>query len=232
MENGEFMKKLTIVIGLLACLAVINCTTENTKGNITGTPSNMELVVEPGANWISKMKILLFIYKNNNPQLASWIEDNEGNYILTITISEKSAREKWISAPKEGRPEALPVWSYRQQNSTVTNALDTVTSATIKGSFEAGINRDLLITGNTYSVFLEVNHSYDYNNYWTKNNSGVNGQPSLIYHAQFVAGQQGEISLVPIGHGSVDGSDENIIRELENFTTALSIIQNATVVIK
>jgi hypothetical protein len=226
------MKKMGLAFSIIACFSIIYCSTGKSKEQTAGIQSNMELVVEQGVNWLSKMKVFLFFSKNNSPQLASWIEDNDGNYISTIAISEKSAKEKWISAPKEGRPEALPVWNHRQHNFSVTNNYDTVTSATTKGSFEANINRELLVNGNTYNVFLEINHSFDYNNYWTKNNSGVNGQPSLVYHAQFIAGQHGRISLVPIGHGSVDGSDGNIIRELENFTTALSIIHNATVVIK
>ena len=228
------MKKMTIVVGVFACLGVIylTCATGKSKGQIPNIQSNMELIVEPGVNWISRMKVFLFIFKNNSPQIASWIEDNDGNYISTIAISEKSAKDKWLSAPKEGRPEALPVWNHRQHNFSVTNDLDSVTSATIKGSFEAGIDQNSLIDGNTYNVFLEINHSFDYNNYWTKDNSGVNGQPSLVYHAQFVAGQQGSISLVPIGHGSVDGSNGDITKELENLTTALTIIHNALIVIK
>jgi len=228
------MKKMTIVIGVLACLGAIylTCATGNSKEQPQGFENQMELIVEPGEHWISKMRIFLFISKNNSPQLAAWIEDSEGNYVSTIAVSEKSAKDKWISAPREGRPEALPVWSHKQHNFSVADELDVVSSATIKGSLEAGIDQNLLINGNTYNVFLEVNHSFDYNDHWTKDNSGVNGQPSLVYHAQFVAGQQNSISLVPIGHGSVDGSNGNIIRELENLTTALTIIHNASIVIK
>ena len=228
------MKKMIIVAGVLACFGVIylTCTTGKFKRQIPDVQSNMELIVEPGVSWVSKIKVFLFFTKSNSPQLASWIEDNEGNYISTIAISEKSAKGKWLSAPREGRPEALPVWNHRQHNFTVTNDLDSVTSATIKGSFEENINSELLADGSIYNVYVEINHSFDYNNYWTKDNSGVNGQPSLVYHAQFVAGQPRNISLVPIGHGSVDGSDGNIINELENISTALSIIQNASILIK
>jgi len=191
--------------------------------------TNIELIVEPGEHWQSTMKIFIF-NKKKSPQIAAWIEDSDGNYIATIAISEKSAKGNWMSAPKEGRPEALPVWSHKQQNYSVTNDFGAVSSATVKGSLETNINKELLIKGNTYSIFLEINHSFDYNAHWTKENSGVNGQPSLVYHAQFIAGQPGRIALIPIGHGSVDGTNGNITNTLENFTNALSIVQSAYII--
>jgi len=73
---------------------------------------------------------------------------------------------------------------------------------------------------------LEVNQSYDYNDTWTKSNSGVNGQPSIIYHAEFIAGQNGTKGLLPIGSGSIDGSNGEINSNLDYFTTAYKIIKN------
>jgi len=194
--------------------------------SLFGQAAHRELMVEPGEHWRSTMKIFIFT-KKKSPQLAAWVEDSDGNYVTTIAVSEKSAKGKWMSAPKAGRPEALPVWSHRRQNYTVNDDLAAVSSATIKSSFGANMDRATLIDGNTYHVYLELNHSFDYNGHWTKANSGVNGQPSLVYHAQFVAGQQGRIALAPMGHGSVDGSDGNINNELENFTSALGMVENA-----
>jgi hypothetical protein len=54
----------------------------------------------------------------------------------------------------------------------------------------------------------------------------VNGQPSLVYHARFTAGQPFRIPLVPIGHGQVDGSGGNITGELESITSALRIVKD------
>jgi len=211
--------------GIFFCLN-FGCQSPNAK-TTTGVHSAMELNVEPGEHWQSTMKIFIF-NKKKSPQIAAWIEDSDGNYIATIAISEKSAKGNWMSAPKEGRPEALPVWSHKQQNYLATT-LDAVSSATIKGSFGANIDRTSLVDGNSYNVYLEINHSFDYNDHWTKDNSGVNGQPSLVYQTQFIAGQPGRIPLVPIGHGSADGSDGNIINGLENFTSALSIVKSAYV---
>jgi hypothetical protein len=84
--------------------------------------------------------------------------------------------------------------------------------------------------GAIYNIYMEVNHSFDYNDFWTKDNSGVNGQPSLIYHARFTAGQKNRITLAPIGHGSVDASDGDIRSGLGTITSALGIVKEAYVV--
>jgi len=219
------MKNLAFVFGMIACFGVIYCTGKTGEKPLH-VQDTLELIIEPGEHWQNKMKVFIFSVKKS-PQLAAWIEDSEGNYITTIAVSEKSAKGNWMSAPKEGRPEALPVWSHKQQNYSVTDDYDTVSSATIKGSFGANIDRRSFVDGKTYHVYLEINHSFDYNDHWVKTNSGVNGQPSLVYHAQFITGQPGRISLFPIGHGSVDGSDGKITSGLENFTSALRIVKSA-----
>jgi hypothetical protein len=225
------MKNFVLAFGLVACFGIIYCSTGETKKTPLDIQNQMELIIEPGEHWRSKMKVFIFSIKKS-PQLAAWIEDSNGNYISTIAVSEKSAKGNWRSAPREGRPEALPIWNHKQQSFISVDNLDAVSSVTIKGSFEADIDRESFVNGNTYNVFLEINHSFDYNDYWTKDNSGVNGQPSLIYHAQFIAGKFGQIPLVPVGHGSVDGSDGNITNGLEYFTSALNIVKNSYIVVK
>lgn len=214
------MKKLILFVILASLLGCFCCNSEKVKDSNFDIQNNIELSIESGENWQGKMRVFIFSVKKT-PQLAAWIEDNEGNYVSTITVTNRSAKKSWRSAPKEGRPETLPVWNHKHQ----TGDIDAVSSATPKGSVEAIIDKGSLIDGNTYHVYLEINHSFDYNNYWTENNSGINGQPSLVYHARFTAGQPGSIALVPIGHGSVDGSDGNITMGLEGFTTALSIVK-------
>jgi hypothetical protein len=191
----------------------------------------IEISVEQGAHWEGRMKVFLFSMKKY-PQMAAWIEDSNGNYITTISVTEKGARKKWTAAPKEGRAVSLPVWNHRVPRDLPSEAIDTVSSATTSDFVSAGIDRDSLVAGNSYIVFLEINHSFDYNDQWTKENSGVNGQPSVIYNAPFVAGQSGHMPLVPIGQGSVDGSNGDIVRNLEYITTALTIIDTAAITVK
>jgi len=222
------MKKLSVLIFAITATTLLGCFGCNTSKNNSQLviPDGLELIVVPGEHWLGKMKFL-FLSMDKTPQVAAWIEDGDGNYIATITVTNRSAKKNWISSPKQGRPEALPVWFHRQENNQNAGSIDAVSTATPKGAIEARISKDSLISGNTYNVYLEINHSFDYNGHWTENNSGDNGQPSLIYHAQFTAGQPFNLSLTPIGFGSVDGSNSGITNGLENITTALYIIKSA-----
>jgi hypothetical protein len=212
----------TVVLGFISCF---RCNTGG-KNMQPVISKGIELAIEIGEHWQGKMKVFLFSIKKT-PQFAAWIENSQGNYVSTITATGKSVKNNWKGAPKEGRPEALPVWNHKRQNSF--EQIDIVSSATPKGIVDIQIDNSSLTNGHEYNVYLEVNHSFDYNDHWTENNSGVNGQPSLIYHAQFIAGSPGRIRLNPIGHGSVDGSDGNIIQGIEGMTTALTIIKDACI---
>ena len=218
------MKKIIPVILVCVFLSpIFGCrTSKSTAADAAG--DSTELIIEPGENWKGKMKIAFFSI-SKTPQIAAWIEDTEGRCITTVTVTSRSAKKNWRSAPKEGRPEALPVWNHMQLNQAAN--LDTVSTATPKKSVEAKIDKSRLSSGNKYNIFLEINHSFDYNDYWTKDNSGVNGQPSLVYQAQFTAGQPCRLTLAPIGYGSVDGSNGIITSGLEHFTSALSIVSKA-----
>jgi len=220
-----------ILIAFLCIFFGTACSSQSSSTKIImGVTNSMELIVEHGDHWQEKMRVFIFSVKKT-PQMAVWIEDDHSRYIATITATNKSVKNKWKGAPKEGRPEALPVWNHKRGKHASTE-IDIVSSASLKGPIEKEIADELLIDGNIYNVYLEVNHSFDYNQYWTKSNSGVNGQPSLVYHAQFIAGHSDNISLVPIGYGSVDGSNGVISTGLENFTTALSIVKNVKLVKK
>jgi hypothetical protein len=165
--------------------------------------------------------------------MAAWIEDNQGRYVSTIIVTNRSAKKDWRSAPKDGCPEALPVWNHKIQNNTAQ--IDSVSAATPKGAVDVvdvPIDNSSLINGLEYNLYLEINHSFDYNDTWPKKENDVNGQPSLIYHAKFIAGRYGRIKLNPIGHGSIDGSDGNIVNGLAGMTTALTIITDTYIPIK
>jgi hypothetical protein len=191
----------------------------------------MKLIVTPGEHWQSEMKILFFT-KKNNPQTAAWIEDENGTYVTTISVTEKSAKQNWAAAPKEGRPEALPVWNHKLPSSVSEAGIDALSSATKNASLSTSVDESTLIPGNAYKVFLEINLSFDYNDYYTEDNSGVNGQPSMVYYAQFVAGNTEGIELTLLGHGSVDGSNGSIDSNQEHITTASSIIKDAWIDVK
>jgi hypothetical protein len=69
----------------------------------------------------------------------------------------------------------LPVWNHKIQNNTAQHEIDAVSSATPKGAVEVQINDGLLINGQKYHVYREINHSYDYNKTYPENIKGMRG---------------------------------------------------------
>jgi hypothetical protein len=162
------------------------------------------------------------------PQIACWIETAQGNYVDTIYATAKSAREAWRSAPPEGRPEALPVWSHLRKAPGVST--DGTSGATPSGITTQDSSVAAALPRGSYVVKLEVNRSYDYNESYTRANSGVNGQPSLIYECAIVVGEGPSKGVFePVGKGSIDGSDGEIRPGLEGITTALQLLERAEI---
>jgi len=223
------MKKVNLLICFMipACIVYFGCST-GSKNPESNNLNSIELTIDPGDKWLGKRKVFIFSL-DRTPQMAAWIENDTDNYISTIIVTNKNAKKKWLKAPKEGRLEALPVWNNRISNKSIL--IDSISAASSKGSVDVKIDNGSFVKGQEYTVYLEINHSFDYNEFWTEKNSGVNGQPSLIYCAKFSAGTPGKIKLDPIGYGSVDGSSGNIVSGLDGITTALAIINEANIVI-
>ena len=168
------------------------------------------------------------------PQLAVWLEDEQGRYIKTLYVTQKASGISWIFAPKEGRPESLPVWYHASKHASKKTAassssdkkeIDAVTSATPKG----GLVINQKIDDASCVIKVEVNASFDYNSTWTKKNSGVNGQPSLVYQALLPAGQKDEFALELAGSGSVNGSSGDVYKNVGGIDSAKTIVRAATV---
>lgn len=160
------------------------------------------------------------------PQVACWLESADGSYLGTIYATSKAAKNSWMSAPKEGRPEALPVWTHVKE----AREADTISSATPSGAAEPVSDLAADLKPGSYVVKLEINRSYDYNDTYTKANSGVVGQPSLIYQCSIqVGGSASKASFVPIGTGALDGSDGKIRPGLDGITTALHLLDTAEI---
>ena len=168
------------------------------------------------------------------PQLAVWLEDGQGRYIKTLYVTQKASGLSWFFGPKEGRPESLPVWYHASKHdskksaasaSSDKNEIDAVTSATPKG----GLVINQKIDDAACVIKVEVNASFDYNSTWTKKNSGVNGQPSLIYQALIPAGQKEEVSLELLGSGSVTGSNGEVYKNVGGIDSAKTIVRAATI---
>lgn len=176
--------------------------------------------------WAEKISVAVNpgeAYSKRAPQIAVWVEDSDGTYVDTLFVTKKASENKWIGSPKDGRPESLPDW-YRAkgQNPAVKiskDDLDATTSATPKKGIV--ISKDLeLEKGKTYVFKCQANQSFDYNEYYTKKNSGVDGQPAVLYAGEMIPdGTEKEIKL------EFSGSREKL-------TTADKIIESIYVVVK
>ena len=102
--------------------------------------------------------------------------------------------------------------------------LDAVTSETPKG----GIIFNAEIEDKEYFIKAEFNTSFDYNDFYTKKNSGANGQTSVIYSTKIPAdfnNESGVIQLSFEGCGSIDESDGMIHLYVSKLTTATEIVK-------
>ena len=184
-------------------------------------------VVAPGSEWKGKFP----------PQFALWIQDSDGNFSQTIFATKKASKKMWIFAPKDGRPEALPVWYHSCKNfyaSESENEMDAVTSATPKGGFEIA-RKIQLEEGKKYFAYAEVNKSFDYNEFYPKDAeknfseySGVNGQPSAVYRAE-LSFENPESKLELVGTGSLDGKSGSVEYKTETLTTAKNLVKKIIV---
>jgi len=176
------VEKLLLLVGIFFLIA--SGSIYGAQDAVGGVDVAFNLELKPGAAYTGRGGWFVFSYKVY-PQIALWLETPTGEYVGTLYVTAKGEARKWTAAPKEGRPEALPVWYHVQQE-----VADEVSAATSKGV--ATVGNSFHIVPGSYVVKLETNRSYDYNATYTKTDSGVNGQPSLVYEA-----------LVSIGSGAV-----------------------------
>jgi len=194
------------------------------------------------------------------PLFAIWVEDIHGNYIQTLYISRVISSSTFdFGKKKDGqwesdtvrRPEALPYWSHKRGIKAAdglymplgnSNDIDAVSGATPTGNFI--INSSINIPKENYKILVELNQSYDWNEYYTKDKfpedkiysgSGQVGQPSLIYSTEispkdFDASTYKLMQL--IGHGHYSGKDGELYKDLSQVTSAKQIADRIIIHLK
>lgn len=195
--------------------------------------SSIDLNISEGKYWNHKIDIVpgLF-YKTATPQIVVWCEDMNGNLIETIYITGKISD----FLKKDSRPEALPVWKakyLKKENSKV----DVTGGVTQKNgvSYTAKLKNAL---PDNFKIFAEVNNSFDYNEFYTKDgknstiNSGVNGQPSLIYIGEYSKNSSPSVKLDLSCCGSINGENGDMNTDLSKITTAKEIVESISVKVK
>ena len=125
------------------------------------------------------------------PSFAVWTE--KAGTVKTLFVTCKAAFRSWDGTTS--RKEALPVWFGRnivEVSQPEVFEVDAVTTATPSASpFILLVDFLPLQVNDTLSIFVEVNASYDKNEYYRDE---INGQPSVIWRARVYNNPEGHIS--------------------------------------
>jgi hypothetical protein len=249
--NNQIIRVLLIFIGILLLINTMSC--RSTKISSIDNVSDTIVTNSSGKGWPLKIEFARGA-SHNHPLMAIWITDTNFNYIETLYIAKSIAKGvfehgdessgKWMPGPIR-RPAALPVWAHNrniQENDGLyiptqeTAMPDAITGATPPGNFilfTSTSSKDLKV----FDVYLEINQSWDWNEYWTNNkypedeDYKTSCQPSLIYKTTIDVRNHrgGALNLKLVGHGHFSGENGAIHTNLNTITTAKNIVQSAKV---
>lgn len=192
--------------------------------------------------------------QHNHPLFAIWLADMNGKFIETLYVSESIGkgvfprvdRKKgaWLAGAIQ-RPAALPYWAHQRNiknefgtynPSPAHPEADGNTGATPRASFVLNLKASKVLDGN-YLIFLELNQSWDWNDYWYNNRFPgdkeymTSSQPALVYSTMIDTRQHQSYVLLPVGHSHPSGSDGSLNSDLSTLTTALRIAKSITVTV-
>lgn len=183
---------------------------------------------------------------HNHPLMALWIEDLDGNYIETLYVASsigtgifghgKVTDGHWEPGPVQ-RLAALPYWwhKYGEMPDPANPVPDAITGATPEGNFILETFRQQ-VGSVPFRVLLEINQSWDWNEYWTNDKFPGNedymtsSQPAIVYEAIVdPASLESKFAFKPIGHSHYAGEDGALYEDLETLTTAKDIVGSVLV---
>ena len=189
----------------------------------------------------------------NHPTFSIWVEDMNENYLKTLFITKSYASgifshkmvgdSIWLPESGESiQPAALPYWTYKKgliNHKTLIPKpenpfVDAYTGATPNGKFSL---TDKPLNMLKYRIMVEVNQTWDWNDYWTNNKFPASNaykhsaQPSVIYSVA-INTEDSLFYLNPIGHGSPTGENGKLYTDLSTLSTALDIFSSIKITIK
>ncbi|MEH6606158.1 MAG: hypothetical protein V7711_11275 [Pseudomonadales bacterium] len=225
--------------------------TISTRENALGIAIQIDL--RAGEHYESEPQpLFLGLTYSSTPQVAFWIEDMEGNYIDTLYVTKKTTNAGFrltsdiFSDEVVRRPEALPYWAHKRAKKydggellpgRDNTDLDGVTAATPSGHYD--IASFVPILGDEFNILMEINRSYDFNDYYhpqrypddaVYSGSGASGQPSVVYEARVnLANKNISYLMTPVGHGHYSGQDGKLYTDMQGIDTALQLVQRVVV---
>lgn len=194
---------------------------------------SLEIAVEAGADyshtkWFGPLPVKL------RPQMAIWLEKEDGTYVETLYATKASAKGQWRGGEGLRRPEALPVWAAKRglrardglfMPDASTALPDAVAGATPTAGFAKRFLLPASLEPGLYRIRLEANQSFDFNAAWPEGAENVNGQPSLVWEAAIQLGQaEATARLEAAGTGSPTGANGLMSPGTRGLDSALSIL--------
>lgn len=160
------------------------------------------------------------------PAIAVWAETTTGALIETLHLEQTLAysdRPVWEDIRTQ-RNHILPVWRHRYTLVSGINPdgeVDVTSGAT--ESHSHALDPYLLPgKGNKFLLFVEINAAKDRNDKWT---DPAIGQPSLLYSALIKVDDEQPYTILELtGHGGGAEGSGDIQYDLEQFTTALKLV--------
>ena len=238
MNKGSFFIFLLLLPILCSCekrMDIIN--------NGKQDKSCLSIKVIKGAEYY--LKRFLFFRGRHKPQMVIWLENSNSDYVSTIYMTQSAAAGDWSTDHDGFRPSCFPVWSHRRGVQTAPGYYmptrekpleDGITGATPSRNFQINWSWPADLDPGKYSVWMEVNTSYDYNAKFNQINPDseirhpFNGQPSIILSCAIDTTYQGHITDMNIvGHGDVKGNTGTIYHDLSGITSAVDMIRKVIV---
>ncbi|MEE4198623.1 MAG: hypothetical protein V2I54_13370 [Bacteroidales bacterium] len=190
------------------------------------------------------------------PLLAIWIEDTKGNYIQTLYVAESIAKgvfnfgevrdNRWVNGAKR-RPAALPYWGHQRGIQAPDGwyiptpedpVPDAYTGATPTSGFILKTRADSMLP-DQFTILLEINQSWDWNEYWTNSkfpgdeHYKTSAQPAVVYAVTIdLTKDKTLFEMKPVGHSHYSGKDGALYPNISTLSTALQIADRILVSIR
>jgi hypothetical protein len=194
--------------------------------------------------------IIDFVFQpgTGSVQTVIWIEDESGNYIETVFITDFMGRngggnrtdDPDIDYSAGNRLSAFPIWAHKRNVIDTTYGMDNLYPPSeshpsypadmdaVSGATPSGVQTKTLelsdLEYGQYRCRIEVNKSFDNNDY--HDYSYYRGQPSLVWNATINVDDYPDSNMVLdyTGYGSPDGSDGDISAPDSTITTAENLL--------
>lgn len=212
--------------------------------NASGKGQAIELEMKKGKNY-------------SHPLLAIWVENEKGEYIQTLYVSQSIAKGmygfgdkssgQWKPGPVR-RPAALPYWAKKRNvmesdglfiPTVNTPMADAYTGPTPQKSFRLFSKFDEAIH-QPFRILFEINQAFDFNPFWTNNlypqddNYKTSGQPALVFCSDLIDPTQinDSYTFTLLGHSDPKGNSSQLNTDVSTITSALNIVHKIELKIK